>query len=96
VGIYIVWTGLGVMRRSVWGLMDRALPQDELDSIPGALDPYRAQGLDYHALRARRAGRRRLVELHRLVPGAMTVQQGHRLTEQIEDPASYRDEELFR
>jgi len=116
VAIYIVWTGVGVMRRSVWGLMDRALPEDELDSIRGVLDAYRAQGLDYHALRTRRAGRRRLVELHLLVPGAMTVHEGHRLAEEIEDkiraalpgsavlthlepiedPASYRDQELFR
>jgi cation diffusion facilitator family transporter len=116
VAIYIVWTGVGVMRRSVWGLMDRALPEDELDSIRGVLGSYRAQGLDYHALRTRRAGRRRLVELHLLVPGGMTVHEGHRLAEEIEDkiraalpgtavlthlepiedPASYRDEELFR
>ena len=116
VAIYIVWTGVGVMRHSVWGLMDRALPEDELDSIRGVLGSYRAQGLDYHALRTRRAGRRRLVELHLLVPGGMTVHEGHRLAEEIEDqiraalpgtavlthlepiedPASYRDEELFR
>jgi len=116
VAVYIVWTGVGVMRRSVWGLMDRALPEDELDSIRGVLDSHRAQGLDYHALRTRRAGRRRLVELHLLVPGAMSVHEGHRLAEEIEDkiravlpgsavlthlepiedPASYRDEELFR
>ena len=116
VAVYIVWTGVGVIRRSVWGLMDRALPDSELDSIRAILQPYKAQGMDYHALRTRRAGRHRLVELHLLVPGEISVREGHRIAddiedkiraalpgtavlthlEPIEDPASYRDQELFR
>lgn len=85
VALYIVWTGVGVIRRSLWGLMDRALPEGELENIRAVLDPYKAKGMDYHALRTRRAGRRRLVELHLLVPGAMSVHEGHRLAEEIED-----------
>ncbi len=84
VALYIVWTGVGVMRRSLLGLMDRALPESELDSIRAILDPYRVTGLDYHALRTRRAGRRRLVELHLLVPGDMSVRDGHHVAEEIE------------
>lgn len=85
VAAYIVWTGVGVIRRSVWGLMDRALPENELARIKGILDPYRSKGMDYHALRTRRAGRRRLVEMHLLVPGAMTVREGHRVADEIEE-----------
>jgi len=85
VALYIVWTGVGVIRRSLWGLMDRALPEGELENIRAVLDPYKAKGMDYHALRTRRAGRRRLVEMHLLVPGAMSVHEGHRLAEEIED-----------
>ncbi len=85
VAFYIVWTGVGVMRRSLWGLMDRALPENELEGIRAVLEPYKSKGMDYHALRTRRAGRRRLVELHLLVPGAMSVNEGHRLAEEIED-----------
>jgi cation diffusion facilitator family transporter len=84
VAVYIVWTGVSVMRRSLLGLMDRALPEGEVDAIRGLLEPYKAQGLDYHALRTRRAGRHRLVELHLLVPGAMSVRDGHHLAEEIE------------
>lgn len=85
VAVYIVWTGVGVMRRSLWGLMDRALPESELEAIRAILDPYKARGLDYHALRTRRAGRRRLVELHLLVPGDMSVRDGHHVAEEIEE-----------
>lgn len=85
VAAYIVWTGVGVMRRSLLGLMDRALPESELDAIRAILEPYKSRGLDYHALRTRRAGRRRLVELHLLVPGRMSVHDGHAVAEEIEE-----------
>ena len=85
VAVYIVWTGVGVMRRSLLGLMDRALPETELEAIRAVLEPYKAKGLDYHALRTRRAGRRRLVELHLLVPGGISVHDGHAVAEEIED-----------
>ncbi len=81
---YIVWTGIGVMRRSIWGLLDRSLPEDEMRDIRAILEPYRARGMDYHALRTRRAGRRRLVELHLLVPGVTSVREAHQRADEIE------------
>jgi divalent metal cation (Fe/Co/Zn/Cd) transporter len=72
------------MRRSFLGLMDRALPEPELDAIRAILEEYKPRGLDYHALRTRRAGRRRLVELHLLLPGATSVRDGHHVAEEIE------------
>ncbi len=80
----ITWTGIHLVRRSVLGLMDTALPEEELDVIRGALEPHSAQGITYHALRTRRAGPRRFVSMHLLVPGAWTVQRGHDLVERIE------------
>jgi len=85
VALHILWVGARVMRRSVLGLMDRALPEPDLESIRAILDPYRAQGLDYHALRTRRAGRLRLVDMHLLVPGEMSVREGHRIADEIEE-----------
>jgi cation diffusion facilitator family transporter len=80
----IVWTGISLIRRSALGLMDTALPDDEQRLIRDTLDEYRARGVEYHALRTRRAGARRFVEVHILVPGAWTVQQGHDVLEDIE------------
>jgi cation diffusion facilitator family transporter len=85
VAVHIAWTGTKVLRRAVLGLMDRALPEPDLERIRAILDAYRANGLDYHALRTRRAGRLRLVEMHLLVPGAMTVREGHRVADEIEE-----------
>jgi len=48
------------------------------------LDGYRAQGLDFHALRTREAAGRSFVSVHVLVPGDWTVQRGHDAVEEIE------------
>jgi cation diffusion facilitator family transporter len=85
VALHITWTGAKVLRRSVLGLMDRALPEPELERIRRILEPYQVRGIEYHALRTRRAGRVRMVEMHLLVPGDMTVREGHRVADQIED-----------
>lgn len=80
----IVWTGWRLMHRSADGLMDAALPAAKVAEIEALLEGYRAQGLDFHALRTRQAGSRAFVSLHVLVPGAWTVKKGHDLAERIE------------
>ena len=80
----IVWTGWKLLHRSTRGLMDVALPFDENERVLAVLNRYRAQGIDFHALRTRESGARRFVELHLLVPGDWTIQKGHELAEQLE------------
>jgi cation diffusion facilitator family transporter len=83
--IPIVWSGARLMRRSVLGLMDTALPREEQMAVTQVLDRYRQQaGIDYHALRTRSAASRRFESLHVLVPGAWDVKRGHDLLERIE------------
>ena len=84
VALNIVHTGFALVRRSAQGLMDSALPDADQATIRAILDRYRDAGIDYHALRTRQAGARRFIELHLLVPGAWTVQQGHDVMERIE------------
>jgi len=80
----IVWTGTRILRESIAGLMDAALPASEQAILRRLLDGYAAQGVEYHALLTRRAGARRFVSVHVLVPPEWSVQQGHDLLEQIE------------
>ncbi len=80
----IVWTGWHLMRRSTAGLMDASLPASDLKRIETILASYRQQGLEFHALRTRQAGRRAFITVHVLVPGTWTVQQGHDWSERIE------------
>lgn len=80
----IVYTGIGIVRRSVSGLMDSALPAADERSVQAVLDRYATGGVQFHALRTRQAGARRFVSVHVLVPGRWTVQRGHHLLERIE------------
>lgn len=80
----IVWTGWELLHRSASGLMDEAIPKEQLDAIEAVLQNYRQQGLDFHALRTRQAGRQAFISMHVLVPGEWSVQRGHDLAEQIE------------
>lgn len=80
----IIWSGLGIVRKAVLGLMDTALPADELAAIQKALERGRHEGVNFHAMRTRQAGARRFMSVHVLVPGDWTVQRGHQLLEQIE------------
>jgi cation diffusion facilitator family transporter len=80
----IVWTGWRLLHRSAGGFMDASLPEEELQAIAAVLDGYRAQAVDFHALRTRQGGSRAFVTLHVLVPGAWSVQVGHDWCERIE------------
>lgn len=80
----IIWSGVRIVRQSVLGLMDTAIPSEELEAIRHALDTYTQNGVQYHALRTRQSGARRFVSLHILVPDGWTVSKGHHLLEQIE------------
>jgi cation diffusion facilitator family transporter len=84
VAVNIVVTGIGLVRRSTGGLMDRALPNEELVAITGVLDDFGGPPVRFHALRTRQAGRLSFASVHVLVPGDWTVQRGHDLLERIE------------
>ncbi len=81
----ILWTGYQLVKRSVLGLMDTALPSDELEKVNAVISTYATHGVQFHALRSRQAGARRFVSMHVLVPGDWTVQRGHQLLEKIEN-----------
>lgn len=80
----ITWTGSRIVRASIAGLMDSALPAGELAQVQAILNRYHAEDIEFHALRTRQAAARRFVSLHVLVPGHWSVQQGHDALERIE------------
>jgi cation diffusion facilitator family transporter len=90
VAVHILWTGAALMRRSFRGLMDQAIPDEERARIAEILEVLRTRGCDYHELRTRRAGARSFVDVHVLVPGAMTVLEGHNLVEGLEKEVQLR------
>lgn len=85
VGINILLTGYELINRSVHGLLDTAIPDDEMEKVTAVLERFQhEQGVLTHAIRTRQAGRRRFISMHVLVPGSWTVSRGHDLVAEIE------------
>jgi cation diffusion facilitator family transporter len=85
VAAHIVWTGVGLVRRSVAGLLDAAISPDEQHELTKLFTEYsRRHGVSFHAVRTRQAGARRFISFHFLVPDSWTVAQAHQLSEEIE------------
>ncbi len=78
-------TGIKLLRRSMLGLLDSVLPNEDVAVVRQILDGYGRLGIQFHALRTRQSGMRRFVSFHVLVPDSWTVQHGHRVVERIED-----------
>ncbi|HYF25461.1 MAG TPA: cation diffusion facilitator family transporter [Baekduia sp.] len=85
----IVVAGVRIINRSGRVLVDEALPEDELRrihaTIAGHGDP---QVLAFHALRARRAGHRRLVDLHVQFRSGTTLEAAHDSAHALQDAIS--------
>ena len=79
--LHIAWK---LLYSSAQGLMDRAVPDADTLLLQAVFDQYRAQGIEFHALRTRESGARRFIDVHVLVPGHWSVQHAHEVVEKIE------------
>jgi cation diffusion facilitator family transporter len=84
VALNILWTSIHLVRRSVQGLMDAALSENELTLIEDVMKKHREKGVSFHALRTRQAAARRFISVHILVPGDWTVHDAHHIAEDFE------------
>ena len=84
VALNIIKTGVDLMRRSYDGLMDTALPPDEIVAIEKLVRAELPADATFHALRTRKAGPRRFIDFHLLLPEQTTVSVSHRLCDRIE------------
>jgi cation diffusion facilitator family transporter len=86
VGLNILWTGVRLVRHSTRGLMDHALPPEDVAAVVTVLDGFATQfrTVEFHGLQTRESGRQRFVSLHVVVPGDWTVLAGHDLVEDVE------------
>lgn len=80
----IVWTGINLVRRSVNGLMDAALPVSEQKIIETVIAKYQAKNIVFHDLQTRQSASRRFLSVHMLYPGNWTVHDAHHIAEDFE------------
>jgi cation diffusion facilitator family transporter len=82
--VNILWSGWGLMRESVGGLMDEAVEPGLLARIRGAVSTSAEGAIEAHDLRTRHAGRLTFIEFHLVVPGGMSVDAAHVICDRIE------------
>ena len=80
----ILFSGFRLLRESVGGLMDEAVPPPTLDRIRRIVAREAEGAIEAHDLRSRHAGRFTFLEFHLVVPGAMTVRESHDICDRIE------------
>lgn len=85
VAVNILWMGWKLLRESSEGLMDISLPKHDNDRLREILAEHSSDEIQFHAFRTRESGRWQFMEMHMLVPGSWTVQQGHDAMEDLID-----------
>jgi cation diffusion facilitator family transporter len=80
----IVYTAVRLLQETGYGLLDRAIGEEEQAAMAAALAPFHERGIVLHDIRTRRAGPRHFIQMHVLVPGSWTVKRGHDVCEEIE------------
>jgi len=86
VALNILWTALRLIRRSVFGLLEYADPEDTrtlMEILERAVKGGTIAG--YHQLRHRRVDNQKWVEYHLLFPETLSVQEAHARSHLVED-----------
>ena len=90
VAINILWSGWKVVTSSLSGLLDEAVPDDQLAKMRAVIATATAGIIEVHDLRTRHAGKMTFVDCHLVVPGTITVNEAHAMCDAIEQ--AVRDE----
>lgn len=84
VALHILWSGWGLMKESVGGLMDEAVSQEALARIREIIAANSEGAIEAHDLRTRHAGRMMFIDFHLVVPSSMSVATAHDICDRIE------------
>jgi cation diffusion facilitator family transporter len=83
-GAYLLWTAARIVWSSAGDVLDSSLAADEVGFIEQAILAEGNQIEGFHRLRTRRSGQQRFVEVHLVLPPALTVAEAHEITDRIE------------
>jgi cation diffusion facilitator family transporter len=84
VALNIIWSGWMLMKESIGGLMDEALPEEILSRVRDVIAVNAEGAIEAHDLRTRHAGRLVFVDFHLVVAGSMSVTQAHDICDRLE------------
>ena len=84
VALLILKAAYDVMRKSFGGLVDVSLPTAEEAMIMSCIEEYSGQVVGFHALRTRKTGSRRHIDLHLVMPRNASLEESHRVCDCLE------------
>ena len=84
VACYIVWQAFGLLRHGLRDVLDEQLPDTIHGEIEKLIASHKADLLDYHNLRTRRAGSQKLIDFHLTVCKHLSVEEAHQITDHLE------------
>ncbi len=84
VALIIVKAAWDILHKSFGGIIDTGLPADEEKIIVETLAEHRGELVDFHQIRSRKAGAERFVDLHLVMPRALSVEEAHRMCDHLE------------
>jgi cation diffusion facilitator family transporter len=90
VSILIFKSAWDVVRRSMVELTDERLPPDEEQVVVACMTEHQAQLVDFHAIRTRKAGGQRFIDLHIVMPKDASLAQAHEMCDHLEQDIQSR------
>ena len=84
VAVNILWAGWRLIRESLGGLMDEAVPEKTLGEIREVISTNANGAIEVHDLRTRLAGSATFIDFHLVVAGSMAVSEAHDICDRIE------------
>ncbi|XUX00273.1 MAG: cation diffusion facilitator family transporter [Dehalogenimonas sp.] len=84
VAIIIVKAAWDILKKSFGGIIDTGLPPEEEKIIVDTLAEHKGQLVDFHEIRTRKSGAERFVDLHLVMPGALSVEEAHQMCDHLE------------
>jgi len=90
VAVLITKAAYDITRKSFGGLMDSRLPKSEEDLIRSIISEHAKQLAGFHAIRTRKAGSQRFIDLHLVLPNKVALEQAHNMCDHLEDDIKSR------
>ena len=84
VALFIIKVSYDVLRKSFGELIDVKLPEAEENAIRSSIMEHGGELVGFHALRTRKSGGQRYIDLHVVMPKAISVEEAHRLCDHLE------------
>ena len=83
-------TGYITMKKAIGGLMDTKLPEAEEEAIRSCIVEHSTQLVGFHAVRTRKAGSQRFIDLHLVMPKYANVEETHQMCDHLEQAIENR------